>query len=223
LRFLRDEKWSNARNLAFVIGVTYTAAYKTLRKLENRGFIRSCYIPELKMKIWGITQMGLLYSWNDTEDIQSRPVFEASKIKPVMMQHHLDLQVARFHAETEGWSNWVPGNLLPKGIQKRPDAVVQSSVDKKIVAIELERTIKTKKRYEAIFSIYLQAIKRGDYHSVHYLCPDQEFARRLRRMFSLINSIPIAGQRVKISNKHLARFSVYYLDNWPISDRSGDD
>ena len=132
-----------------------------------------------------------------------------------MIQHHLDLQQARYQAEALGWKNWLPGNQLPKGIAKRPDAIAKDSLQLDTIAIELERTIKTKKRYEVIFSTYLQAIKRGDYASVHYVCPDPEFAKRLKRMFQLINSVPVSGQRVKILDKHRAKFPVFSLKNWP--------
>ena len=215
LKYLRDETWSNSYNLAQILCVTHTSVYKTLAKLEDQKLIKSHYVPDLKFKIWGITQMGLLYSWGEKEKMETRYGFEPSKIRPVMIQHHLDLQVARFQAESAGWVNWIPGNLLPKEIAKRPDAVVDNFSAEKKIAVELERTIKTKKRYEAIFSIYLQAIKRGEYHSVHYVCPDAEFAVRMKRMFMLITSVPVAGDRVQLNEKHRARFPVYSLDQWP--------
>lgn len=110
----------------------------------------------------------------------------------------------------------MPGNRLPKGIRKRPDAIA-SNAEGQIVAIELERSIKTLRRYETIFSIYLQMMKRDEYSQVHYVCPDSKFAPRLERMFSLIKSVPVAGERVPINEKHRARFPVYALDNWPPS------
>lgn len=218
LKYLRDEIWSSGENLARVIGVTRTAIYKTLPKLEKQGHIKSHYVPEMRMKIWGITQMGLLYSWSDDEAIESRYGFEPSKVKPLMMNHHLDLQHARFKAEKAGWKNWLPGSQLPKGVAKRPDAVVDDIGRGRKVAIELERTIKTKKRYEVIFSNYLQAIKRGEYHAVHYVCPDHGFAMRLKRMFGIIESVPVASERVQINQKHLARFPVFALEDWPIKN-----
>jgi len=215
LKYLRDEIWSNAHNLSQVLAVSNTAVYKTLKKLEQQELIKSYYVSELRLKIWGITPMGLLYSWGDNEAMEERPYFETSKVKPVMIQHHLDLQTARFKAEDAGWINWVPGNLLPKGIAKRPDATVEALPQNNTISIELERTIKTKKRYEVIFSLYLQAIKRGDYHDVHYVCPDPGFAIRLKRMFMLVKSVPVAGERVQLTEKHRSKFKVYALDQWP--------
>ena len=215
LRYLRDETWSDGKNLSRLLGVTNTAIYKTLAMLERQGLLRSYSVPELKFKIWGITSMGLLYSWGEDEVMEDRYSFESSKVKPVMIQHHLDLQLARFKAEAAGWKSWVPGNQLPKGLTKRPDAVSEAIGGKAKIAIELERTIKTKKRYEVIYSIYLQAIKRGEYNSIHYVCPDAGFAMRLKRMFALIKSVPVAGERVQINKKHRAKFPVYSLEQWP--------
>ncbi|MBT5228972.1 MAG: hypothetical protein HOM11_01725 [Methylococcales bacterium] len=58
---------------------------------------------------------------------------------------------------------------------------------------EIERTVKTRKRYEAIFAIYLQTIKRGEYDSIHYVCPDLAFANRLEQLFNLINEPLLQG------------------------------
>jgi len=125
LKYLRDEIWSNSLNLGQIIGVSKTAIYKTLNKLESQQLIRSHYIPELKFNIWGVTQKGLLYSWDEDEVMEDRSCFEPSKIKAVMIQHHLDLQQARYQAEAVGWQKWLPGNQLPKGIAKRPDAIAE--------------------------------------------------------------------------------------------------
>lgn len=221
LKFLRDETWSNANVLSKLVGLSSTAVYKTLRSLVKQEFIKFYYVRDLKFKIWGITSKGLLYAWAENEQMENRPVFEPSKVKPVMIQHHLDLQLARLKAEGIGWKNWRLGSQLPKGIAKRPDAFVRSYPDDLKIAVELERTIKTKKRYEVIFSIYLQAIKKGEYDFIHYVCPDPEFADRLKRLFDLISAAPVAGTRVQITEKHRARFPIYSLAEWPPTKKIG--
>ncbi len=215
LRFMRDEIWSTAKVLSVVVGVTEISIYKTLHKLERDGYLKSHYIQEHRLKIWGVTPLGLIFSWDKEEQMKNRPYFEASKVKPLMMYHHIDLQKARLRASDAGWYDWVPGNYLPLNIKKRPDAIVNEYRTNNIIAIELERNVKTKKRYEAIFVSYLTAIKKNKYHSVHYVCPCPEFAIRLQRMFYLITSIPVAGQRVTITDKHRARIVVFALERWP--------
>ena len=196
------------------LNISLSATYKSLAKLEKQQLIKVFYVDDLKYKIWGITANGLLMAWQENEEMQVRPYFQPSKIKPVMMQHHLDLQQARFNAERALWQNWHLGSLLPKQIGKRPDAIVTDK-NQLTIAVELERSVKTKKRYEAIFSYYLQAIKQGQYQSVHYVCPNSKFAARLKRLFNLIETVPVAGERVKIQNKHREKLPVFSLNNWP--------
>jgi biotin operon repressor len=214
LHFLRDETWSSGEILAALLGLSKTGIYKTLNQMERKGFIRAQQISEIKRNIYGITPQGLLYAWSENEVMQERPYFEPSRVKLSTIQHYLDTQLARLCAREDGWVHWVPGHLLPKGIAKRPDAMVKTTQGITI-AVEIERTVKSRKRYEAIFSIYLQAIKRGEYDYIHYVCPDEVFATRLQRLFGLIDAIPIAGKRIDINDKHRARFPVYSLGKWP--------
>lgn len=214
LRFLRDETWSSLANLAGVGGLSEPAMFKTLCQMERDGFLLRHKVSQLRLSLWGITPKGLIFAWDENEPMETRPHFEPSKISIVTIHHYLDIQRARLAAERAGWAQWVPGNRLPKDIKKRPDAVAAAPSGHR-VAVEIERSIKTIKRYEAIFSAYLQMIKSGDYTMVHYVCPDASFAPRLSRLFQLIQAVPVVGERVPITEKHRARFPVYALENWP--------
>jgi hypothetical protein len=217
LEFLRDETWTSPQVVARLINLSIGSAYKILNRLKNEQLIISHHVKDLNLVIWGITTHGLMESWNDSDfETEDRPYFQPSRVKPVMMRHHIMLQQARLQAEVKHWSNWKPGNLLAKGIAKRPDAIAVSSIGQNI-AIELERTIKTKKRYEAIISLYLQAIKRKKYDEVHYVVPDKKFATSLKRLFGLITHVPVSGERIAISKtKHLSKFLVYEIGKWPL-------
>jgi hypothetical protein len=214
LRYLRDESWSSLGNLARVAVLSEPAMFKTLCQMERDGFLLRHKVTELRINLWGITPKGLLFAWDEHEPMENRPYFEPSKLSVVTIHHYLDIQRARLVAERAGWSGWIPGNRLPKDIKKRPDAIATTPSGHR-VAIEIERSIKTIKRYEAIFAIYLQMIKQGEYMMVHYVCPDASFAPRLSRMFQLIQAVPVVGERVPITEKHRARFPVYALENWP--------
>jgi hypothetical protein len=214
LKFLRDETWSNTQILARVLECTQPAMFKTLCQLERCQHVIRYQIPELRINIWGITPHGLAHAWDEDEVMEPRPFFEPSKLSALTVYHHLDVQLARFHAEQADWCNWIPGPRLPKGIKKRPDAVATDGSGNKI-AIEIERSIKTLRRYEAILSAYLQLIRKGEYTAVHYVCPETEFASRLRRVLAMIRAVPVAGERVPIGEKHRARFPVFALENWP--------
>ena len=214
LHFLRDESWSSLTNLAGVAGLSEPAIFKTVCQMERDGFLLRHKVAQLRLSLWGITPKGLMFAWDEDEPMEPRPHFEPSKLSIVTIHHYLDIQRARLAAERAGWSGWVPGNRLPKDIKKRPDAVATIPSGHR-VAIEIERSIKTIKRYEAIFAAYLQMIKQGDYAMVHYVCPDAAFAPRLSRLFQLIQAVPVVGERVPITEKHRARFPVFALENWP--------
>ena len=82
------------------------------------------------------------------------------------------------------------------------------------VAVELERTIKTPKRYAAIMSAYLQAIKRGDYARVDYVCPSVDLAARLQRIIHGIKAIPVKKERVPLKAQHYRVFRFTDYEGW---------
>ena len=214
LGFLRDETWSSSLVLTELLGGSPALTSKTMAQLERQGHVVRHQAEPLRQLLWGITPHGLAHAWESEERMQARPYFEPSKLSPLAVPHHLDTQQARLRAQRAGWSCWMPEALLPRGLAKRPDAVVRAPDDRK-VAVEIERHVKTIKRYEAIFSAYLQAIRRGEYDEVHYLVPDHKFAVRLQRVFGLVTSVPVIGERVQLTEKHRARFIVCALQDWP--------
>ena len=131
-------------------------------------------------------------AWEHGAKVEHRAAFEPSKTNVLFIRHHLDLQKARLNAENNCWVDWVPDKLLPKDLKKRPDAVSINPQGERI-AIEYERTIKTLKRYEVIWSIFLMDIKNNLYVKIHYVVPDSKTYRSLSRIFSLIVTVPVNG------------------------------
>lgn len=215
LGFLRDEAWSSSQVLTELLCGTPALTSKTMSQLEGHGHVLRHQPQPLRQVLWGITPHGLAHAWGEDEQMQVRPYFEPSKLSPLAIPHHIDVQFARLRAQRAGWSGWIPEPLLPRGLAKRPDAVVLAPDGRK-VAIEVERHVKTVKRYEVIFSAYLQAIRRGEYDEIHYIVPDRKFAVRLQRVFGLITAVPVIGDRVQLTEKHRARFRVSSREDWPI-------
>jgi hypothetical protein len=213
LGFFSDEVWSSAYNTSLELRCSLSAAYKTLNQYESKGMLQSFLIEELNLKIWGITQTGLFASINHTKFINRR-VFQPSKVNFLFVRHHLDLQIIMINAKRAGFTDWINGKRLPKLIQQRPDAVVTDN-EGALVAVEYERTVKSYKRYEVIFSKYLQAIKRNEYSYVQYVCPDEVFAHRLTKLFATITSVPVAMQRVTLNEKHRSKIRVSSITSWP--------
>jgi hypothetical protein len=212
--FLRDETWTSSQVLTDLLGGSPALTSKTMAQLERHKYVIRQEVEPLRQVLWGITPHGLAHAWDDDETMLKRAYFEPSKLSPLAIPHHLDIQRARLKAQRAGWSDWTPEPLLPRGLAKRPDAVVVASDGRKI-AVEIERHVKTVKRYEAIFSVYLQAIRRGEYHEVHYLAESRKFAGRLQRVFGLVTSVPVVGERIQLTEKHKAKFIVVALEDWP--------
>ncbi len=217
LRFLRDETWSVADVLAQVAGVaSRQAIHKTLMQMEREELIKRHSLPNagrVSLTAWGITPHGLAYSWDEGEDYEDRPHFEPSRLALSRVPHQVDLQLARLAAEAAGWSGWVRGERLGFKPVIRPDAITTSPKGA-LVAIEIERTIKTRKRYQAIIRDHLTQIRQGEWQVVFYLTPDG-MAARLKKVFDSIDHVVFDGQRVAIEDAHRKRFRFLDLSAWP--------
>ncbi|MGP9648819.1 MobC family replication-relaxation protein [Halomonas sp. AOP42-C2-23] len=219
LAFLRDETWSTAPILQQVAGLQSRQAISTtLRQLERDQLVRRkpLTIAGLNNVVaWGITPHGLAMSWDDADDMEQRPVFEPSRLTLTRVPHQIDLQTARLAAEAAGWTDWQRGERQGKSEKGRitPDAVA-TRPDGVRVAIEIERTIKTQKRYQQIIAGHLNAIQSGDWKGVYYVCPDN-LARRLQRLFDVIPYFLHQGERVPFEPQLRRRFQFMALDNFP--------
>jgi hypothetical protein len=222
LRFLRSETWSTSDVLGLVMGVkTRQGIHNTLMKLERDNMIRRHLMPVgtgRGLTLWGITPHGQAFAWDEDEEMQDFPVFEPSRIALSSIPHHLDIQMARIKAESAGWTNWVtcdrgvffkqvPAEHRPDALMTRPDGVV--------IAIEVERTIKTRKRYQQVLAGHLKAMAAKHWAQVYYITPP-ELTPRLKRVINSIPSVTVNGSHVALDQqKHLSRFHFISLTNWP--------
>lgn len=214
LHFLRDETWTAAHVIRELLKGSPALVSKTMQQLKKLGHVTEHRTEGCRSTLWGITTHGLAHAWDADESMAIRSYFEPSRLSALAIPHRLDVQRARLRAEDAGWSDWRPENILPAGMVKRPDALVVDP-NGQVIAVELERHIKTLKRYEAVFAAYLQAIKRGELEYVHYVTPDAGLATRLTRVLSLVQAVPLLGERVPISDRHRSRFLVMALPDWP--------
>lgn len=202
LRFLRQELWSSPEILQDVLGLaSRQATHKTLMQFVNAGVIRSHSFKALggKVTLFGITPHGQLLAFDLNSEVPYSTYFEPSKIAEQTIRHSLDLQRQRVSAEHQGWTNWKNGDRYGTidGEKRRPDAIAIDPIGRK-VAIEVERTIKTTKRYEAILLSYLKAIKAGEVNVVTWLSPTGDEAIRLRTLITNISTLRIDGKSIAI-------------------------
>jgi hypothetical protein len=187
-----------------------------LRKLEAQNLIRSGFLDVAygrNIQLWGITSNGLAHSFDDDEQYQERPTFSVKKVTQSTMQHKLDLQNVRVLCEKRGYQNWRDGSKL--GLRKSGFKVPDSLVDMNgnTVAIEVERTIKTAKRYADIIASHLRAARDGHWDKVIYLCPDEQVKKQLMKVFLSVKELKFEGQVFQLTDAHYQKFSFYtYID-----------
>ena len=130
------------------------------------------------------------------------------------INHRLDTQRMRIRAAAAGWTGWTPERILrlTPGMKKIPDAISINKSGQRI-AIEIERSCKTQKRYGELIVIYLQEIKAGKIDEVHYVCP-AGVSKLVKKCFESIETVKFHGDIVKLEQKHRDRFKFFDFDEW---------
>jgi len=217
LHFLRDETWSTPDVLAQVASITSRQGiHTTLKAMERDDLVKYHSLPiagRRDLPLWGITPHGLAFAWDEAEEMEDRPRFEPSRLTLSRVPHQIDLQRARLTALAAGWTNWQRGERLGFKVDCRPDALATSPKGVR-VAIEVERTIKTRQRYQQIIAAHLAAITAGQWVGVYYLTPDG-MADRLQRVVEGVAWIVENGERIELNESHRRRFRFLELSSFP--------
>ncbi|HAU5635951.1 MobC family replication-relaxation protein [Citrobacter amalonaticus] len=220
LNFLKDETWSDFSTLRRKLGFSDSAhspLYKLLNKAIQDGLIIKHVIPETTRKtaLWGITMQGL--SRVVTQDDPVFPAyFEPGKLSYQTLHHHLFNQRIRLALEDKGGNNWCNGDRKAfavrfPGVRHRPDGVITLS-NGAIVAVEAERTLKTRARYINIISSHLSAIDAGYWHYAVYATPNETTRKSLKRLFDGIRTVERKNIPVPFSGRNRERFLLRTVD-----------
>jgi len=220
LSFLLEEGYSTAKVLAQFLKMTPNGVQRTLRKMETNDLIKAHTVDfELSswnLKIWGLTPTGTLLATPEDEKFK---FFEVSRVKPITIAHSLALQRVKVLAVSQGWVDWQSSskmlqnaNLSRSTWLQVPDAVAMSPKGRKI-AIELERTVKTPKRYVEILANYAEMLSSGIIAEVIYICPEN-IAKRLERLFHRIEKIIFRRKVIPVPEGLLKRFYFISYEEW---------
>ncbi|WP_410249996.1 hypothetical protein, partial [Acinetobacter baumannii] len=99
--------------------------------------------------------------------------------------------------EARGATGWrILHRLSLKGM-KVPDALAE--LDGKTVAFEVERTVKSRRRYQEVVSGYLFNRKANGIDEIWYICPDRATQVRVQRAILSVDEIvnPQTGEARK--------------------------
>jgi hypothetical protein len=229
LRFLRQEIWSSQVVLCALMGLeSRTSAHKALTRMEADELLRRHTVTALgggHLTLWGITAHGQAMAFDPATEAPLAAYFEPSKVAEPTIKHGLDLQWIRVYGERAGWHSWINGDRLPNLLKggKRPDAIAVSPTGQK-TAFEIERTIKTTKRYEQILASYLMALKAEQIHQVLWLSPTADVATRLQKIIFDIQTVTIQKQRFTVDpQRHHSRLMFRSYSEWEEGiDESGE-
>lgn len=213
LHFLGSgEVFTTAQIAAQLWQIDRSSASAGLRGMERRGLLKSELhdVRAQDVKIFGITPHGLALS-----DCYGNPHYELGRTNGAQIEHRIAGQRMRIKAESMGWTNWTPERVIRQtpNLKKIPDACATDPAGSRI-AVEIERSIKTPKRYAEIIVAYLLEIKSCKYSEVHYVSPPG-VDKLVRGTFERIQSVKLNGEVVKLEHKHRARFKFFSFDNWP--------
>ena len=205
LSWLKTEIYSSPEILALVLGFTHRQSlHKTLTAMEEHGLIRQGRVAIVggHQTLWGITEHGQAMAC-DPDEAPSPRVFEAGRISALRLRHILGLQKLKWQAMQAGWTGWkncdrgVKPQKHNQKLKHRPDVLVIDPAGK-VVAVELELTFKTIKRYaeEVIPAHARQIYLEENYHHVLWVCPTADDVKRM------INLICQAEEQIRRSSSH---------------------
>lgn len=210
LKFLAVEIFSKAKILSELLSIkSHSSVLKILRRMQEKGLITK-HVVNNRNTVWGITNHGLQLAVYSDSAVNNQRYFIPSRINTLTLEHTFDGQYVHAICSNNGLE-YRPGSLIGSRSEfdKIPDGIIHTAHGD--VAVEVERTIKTKQRYDAIIYNYLKLIKKGVYSKVLYVTPDMMLKMSLRKLFYSMKFVTmnVLGQKKKArldEEKHLTYF-----------------
>lgn len=206
---LKEDRFSTASLVGRFLGLKRTAAFETLKKMEKKGLLLQAKVED--QSLWGLTPQGAF--------LADGRYFDPKRISAITIRHDLAVQKAKVEAMAMGWSGFLAERTLRQmAVKERttwlqvPDAFAVSPKGRK-VALEVERTVKTPKRYTAIFDSYCQMLADKTIQEVIYICTE-DIKDRLERLFLKIETMTVDGKRHAFSESFRVRFHFVTCEKW---------
>jgi hypothetical protein len=233
LQWLKTEIYSSPEVLTLVLGLGHRQSlHKVLMAMQEQGLIRQSKVPVVggHQTLWGITEHGQAMAYDPSKnEIPSCKVFEPGRISALRLKHILGLQKMKWQAIQASWSGWkncdrgVKPQRKTEKLRHRPDVLVIDPAGR-VVAVELELTFKTVKRYaeEVIQSHARQIYVEQKYQHVLWVCPTAEDMQRMKNLIRQATELLRArqGAAMKQLDAYKERsgvtnvFRLGTVDNW---------
>ena len=217
LQFLLKEKYSTSPILTSILGYKdRSSVLKILRRLEKKELIRKHKI-DIFRTLYGITNNGLHVAQSDQDKITDWQYFEPSKVNPITLDHQLGIQ--KIHAICLKLGLYfMPGRELGSRADsdKISDGVINIFGNK--IALEMERHVKSRRRYDAVIYNYLKLVKTGEYQSILYVSDTAEKTERIKKAIHSLDKITMKvngrNKDLKINPEvHFSYFDFIALDD----------
>lgn len=166
--------------------------------------------------LWGITTKGLGYTHLTADQEFDWKHFQPSKVNLSLLSHTLDIQYIHVQCIKNNL-RFISGSKLGMRdtMDKVPDAIIYAQQG--TIAIEVERHIKSKRRYNPIVYNYLKAIKQGLYQKILYVAPTERQKEAIKKSILNLGYITAdAGSskiKYKLEKSYLDFFGFTTLDN----------
>lgn len=199
LNLLKDESFSTARLIGVLLKTKRTTTFETVKRMEKKGLLLQAKVED--QSLWGLSPQGAF--------LADGRHFDPKRVSAITIRHDLAVQKAKVEAMIVGWDGFLAERTTWLQV---PDAFAVSPKGRK-VALEVERTVKTPKRYTAIFDSYCQMLADKTIQEVIYICTE-DIKDRLERLFLKIETMTVDGKRHAFSESFRARFHFVTCEKW---------
>jgi len=214
LGFLRSEIWTLPDVIGLVAGVrdarTIASTLGSMER-ENLLILEECTLPSGRhVNLVGITMDGQACISNLLDKQLIDRAHERGRAGLSQVDHRCDSQRLHIQLAQSGWTGWRYPDRVPVAEKSQPGAhradAITTTPSGVVVALEIERNVKTGKRYRAILSHHLNALARGDYFQVIYTSPTAVTANAVRSLVTSINQVIVSGRETTVTPEMLSKF-----------------
>lgn len=214
LAFLRTEIWTVPDVVGLVAGVRDPRTIESTLAGMVRDYLlvrEECTLPSgRRVNLTGITMDGQAAISNLLNKPLIDKAHERGRAGLSQVDHRCDAQRLRIQLAQAGWSNWSYPDRVSVAEKSqvgahRADAIAVSPSGV-TTAFEIERNLKTAKRYKGILSHHFSALARGDYSGVIYTSPSAVTAHAVCSLMTSINLVIVGGRETAVSPEMLSKF-----------------
>ena len=194
-KLLRDEFYTVTEVIIYLCGYrSRQGASKVLNQMVREGLLVRYQIKSLGgrgLVLWGITKYGACYYLREEEIERRIKYFDASKVSLSTLEHKIEIQNTKIFLEQNDFMFFSLKEFDFRS--KKPDLLFSNFDQDDYYAVEVEFTIKSKKRYIEIFKQYfqdkqyLQLSMNENLEQVFWLTKTESDAKRLINIFQFIS------------------------------------